>query len=228
MTRKRVGYALTGVLVAALAGCGPFGTKASSSGTPSSHAASALATATSASAASPSASAAPLLGVLPVPAGGNPWSENTNKPLGLVAFVQAFYVKSAWTEEEGLFQRRGYVSGVHQGWFNSDGTQQSIDIMRFASATGAVSEFDGLTGTLKDNATASETMISDPQDGGTGTINPTADSLGNTTVELVTHLGDYVIDVHEYVPVKPDPDAAKALLLRQYQAVKSTQPSSAA
>ena len=241
MTRKRMGYALAGVLVAALAGCGPFGSKAASTGAastgaastgaPSGHAASGLANASgsgSASAASPSPTAAALLGILPVPAGANPWSQNTNSLLGRVAFVQAFYVKSAWTEEEGLFQRRGFVSGVHEGWFNADGTQQSIDLMRFASASGAVSEFDGLTGTLKDDETKSETMISDSRDGGTGIINPVADSLGNTQVELVTHLGDYVIDVHEYVPVTPDSDAAKALLLQQYQAVQRTQPGSTA
>jgi hypothetical protein len=140
--------------------------------------------------------------------------------MGKAAFIQSFYVKSAWSYEEGVYQRLGFVSGVNEGWFNGDGTQQSIVIIRFATPASALSEFDGLTGTLDQAAKPSE-LVSDSRDGGKGTIDPTEDSLGDTVVELVTHLGDYVIDVHEWAPATSDPTAAKSLLLQQYQAIKA-------
>jgi hypothetical protein len=34
-------------------------------------------------------------------------------------------------------------------------------------------------------------------------------------------VGDYLVDVHEYTAMTPDPGAAKALLLQQVQALKS-------
>lgn len=213
MARKRVGCALAGVLVAALAGCG-------SSGTYSVHPINSIL------ASGLAAANHPPMDVLPVPGNARPWPTNTNTLLSRVAFVQAFYTKDSRTEEEALFQRRGFVSGVYEGWFNPDGSQQLIAVMRFASPAGALSEFNGLTTTLKSSATASE-IVSDHRDGGTGAVDPTADSLGNTRVELATRLGDYVIDVGEYVPVTPDPGSAETLLLKQYQYFKSTHPGSA-
>ena len=123
-----------------------------------------------------------------------------------------------------MYAARGYVSGAYEGWFLADGSEQSVAIIQFASPAGAVSQFDELTTTLKDHTTTSSQVVSDPADGGLGTINPTPDSLGNTVVELVTHLGDYVIDAHEYVPITPRLTAAKALLLEQYQSFKNSHP----
>ena len=92
----------------------------------------------------------------------------------------------------------------------------------FSGAHNALSEFDALTGTLRDHATSSQ-VVTDPADGGLGTVNPTLDSMGNAKAELVTHTGDYVIDVHELTVGTPDPADAKALLLKQYQSFTSIQ-----
>jgi hypothetical protein len=160
-----------------------------------------------------------LLGVLSVPAGAQPWTANTGKLMNTDTFVKAFYVQSAWAVEDGALPRRGFVSGVIEGWINHDGTQQSITIFRFATPDGAVSMYDALTNTLRDSP-APATVLTDSADGGAGTVSPTLDKLGNAVAEIAAHTGDYVIDVHEYAAATPDPAAAKALLLKQYDSLK--------
>ena len=107
-----------------------------------------------------------------------------------------------------------------QGWINADGSQQRIAIARFATATGAISAFDDLSGSLTQK-TAPWTMLSDSADGAVGAANPQPDSLGNDLVDITARVGDYLVDVHEYTAVTPDPAAAKALLLEQVKALKS-------
>jgi hypothetical protein len=202
------------LLPAALAACASAPAASSS---PSS------APATSASAtASPDAAAADPgpLGVLPVPAGATPWIANTNTPMNLDAFVQQFYVKTGWTEEEGLYKQRGFTSAAIEGWINLDGSQQSINIVRFSTAKGALSLFDGTTNTWRGNPKPAE-MLTDPAVDGVGWINPTLDSDGNARVEIAAQLGDTVIDVIEYTAATPDVAAAKSLILKQYESLKT-------
>lgn len=161
------------------------------------------------------------LGILALPAGAQPWTTNVNKPLSLDAFVQTFYVKDGWTDEEGLYRRRGFVSGAIVGWINADGTQQSIAIAKFATPQGAVSLFDGLTETLRNNPSPA-TVITDAGDDGVGTVSPALDADGNAVAEIAARTGDYVIDVHEFAAVTPEPAAAKALLLRQFQRLQGS------
>src|SRR4051794_4135859 len=78
------------------------------------------------------------LGVLPMPAGAKPWDDNKSTPMGLDAFIKAFYVDSAFTKEKALYTQRGFVSGTIQGWINADGSQQSIAIIKFKGSSGAV------------------------------------------------------------------------------------------
>lgn len=160
------------------------------------------------------------LGILTIPAGAQPWATNVNKPLSLDAFVQTFYVKDGWTDEEGLYRRRGFVSGAMEGWVNADGTQQSIAIAKFATPQGAVSLFDGLTETLRNKPSPAE-VITDAGDVGVGTVSPTLDADGNAIAEIAARVGDYVIDVHEFAAATPEPSAAKALLLRQFNNLQS-------
>jgi hypothetical protein len=155
-----------------------------------------------------------------MPAGAKAWSDNSGKPMGLDAFVKAFYIASAYSKEKSLYTQRGFVSGTIQGWINADGSQQSIAIIKFKGSSGATSLFDGLTGTLKDTPKPAKT-ISDPADGGVGISDPTIDSLGNANAEIVAHTGVYVIDVHQFTASTPDPAAAKALLLKQYESLKN-------
>jgi hypothetical protein len=155
-----------------------------------------------------------------VPAGATPWKENTGTPMQLNAFVHRFYVQNSWSGEEGRFKQRGFMSGAVQGWINTDGSQQSLTIMGFSSSTGALSEFNDLTSTFRDKPKPA-TVVTDDTDGAVGTVNPTPDSLGNALVDMTAHVGDYVIDVHEYTAGTPDPAAAKALLLKQYNSLNS-------
>jgi hypothetical protein len=188
----------------------------SSPSTPSSTQPSAT---TSTSSSPPAPNTGPL-GVLPMPADAKAWDDNKSTPMGLDAFIKAFYVESAFAKEKSLYIQRGFVSGTIQGWINADGSQQSIAIVKFKKSSGAVSLFDGLTGTLKDTPKPA-TPMTDPADGGVGVVDPTLDSLGNANAEIAAHTGVYVIDVHEFTASTPDPAAAKALLLRQYQSLKS-------
>jgi hypothetical protein len=140
--------------------------------------------------------------------------------MGLTAFIQAFYVKSGWSEEEGLYLRRGFVSAVQQGWINSDGSQQSITLIRFAVPAGATSAFDDLSSAWKDKPKP-VTILADPAIGAVGWSDPTMDTLGNTEVEFAVAVGDIMIRVSEYTAVRPDADAAKALLQKQYDVLKN-------
>lgn len=160
-----------------------------------------------------------MLGVLPVPHGATPWDDNTDAPMSLKSFVKVFYVRSAWAREIHLYKRRGFTSGVIEGWINPDGSQQEIDIAHFSRPAGAKSLFRGLTGTLTDKP-APATKITDPTDGGVGTVSPTLDHLGNAIAEMVGHTGSYVIDVRNFSAASPDPSAAKVLLLTQYTVLK--------
>lgn len=161
------------------------------------------------------------LGVLPLPAGAKPWKENTSAVLGLKDFVHSEYVQSAWSKETGLYTQRGFSGGTIQGWFDSDGSQERIAIARFSSDKGAVSLFDGLTATaLKSSDTI--TKLTDPADGGLGVIDSTPDSDGDTYVDLFAHVNGYVIDAERWTAAKPDPAGTKALLRRQYEAIKKT------
>lgn len=222
--RTLVPYAAATLLTAAVVsgcsaahtGAAPAGTasvKPTASGTPDGGS-------TGGSSGSGTAATGPLA-ALPIPVGARPWTANTNETLGLDAFVQGFYVKDAWTTEKGLDSRRGFVSGALEGWISTDGSEQSIAIVKFATPQGAVSMFDGLTTTLRDKPSPSE-VLTDPRDDGVGTLSPTLDSDGNAIAEIAAYTGDYVIDVHEFTAVTPDPDAAKALLLQQFDSLKDS------
>lgn len=161
------------------------------------------------------------MGMLPVPAGATPWPANTNALMSRIPFVQSAYIKSAWTMEEAMYARRGFVSAVEQGWSNADGTLQYIMLVRFATTTGAASAFDELISDWKQEPKPM-TMLADPAiDGAVGWSNPTLDSNGDAHAEFGIAVGDTVIRVLEYTAATPDPAAAKLLLQQQYDSIKN-------
>jgi hypothetical protein len=160
------------------------------------------------------------LGVLPVPPGATPWTQNTSKPIGLDAFVDSFYIQSSRAWELGRFKTRGFRSAVIEGWINSNGSQQKIAIIQFATANGAVSLFDDLTGSWRDKPKPA-TLLTDSAVGGEGWVNPTLDSLGNAKVEIAARIGNTVIDVTEFTAGTPDVAAARSLMLKQYDSLKA-------
>jgi len=212
--RVRVRHMALLVIIASLAGC-----KAGTSAAASSSAA-APASASPSATTTPTASQGPL-GVLAVPAGATPWKANTNALMSRTAFVKTFYITSAQSNEDGQYLRRGFVSGVIEGWINADGSQQSIAIARFATAAGATSAFDDLRGAFKGQAKP-VTMLSDPAIAGSiGMQNPTLDSLGNAQVQFAATVGDEMLVVHEFTAATPDQADAKALFQKQYDALKN-------
>ena len=242
--RKAIVHGAWLVAVAAsVAGCGPAAsTSSSGSSTPSSSATvqpSGVGTAASNPSAAPTniptggqyptgtASATALsaadtgpLGLLPIPSTANPWTTNTDALLGLDAYIKQFYDSGSQASEKSLYTQRGFVSGAFEGWFNADGSQQTISIARFATATGASYAFSDLSGSLQQNP-APDKEFTDSADGAVGSADPTLDSEGNTYIDITAHVGDYLVDVHEFSAKTPDTSAAKALLLEQVKALKS-------
>jgi hypothetical protein len=205
------------ILVAAIAGCAT--SAPSALGTPAAAPAHSDSTPAASGQGTHPVQSNGMLGALPVPPGATPWPGNTGAPMGLTRFVRIFYVKSAWARERDLYKRRGFKSGVIEGWINPDGSQQEIEIAHFSGHAGAKSLFRGLTNTLNDEP-APVKGITDATDGGVGTVDPTLDHLGNATAEIVGHTGDYVIDVHEFSAASPDAAKAEDLLLTQYTVLK--------
>ena len=160
------------------------------------------------------------MGVLPVPAGAKPWPTNTNALMSLASFVKSSYSKNAWTEEEALDARRGFVSAVKQGWANADGSQQEVTLVRFATPVGATSAFDGVSSGWKREPKPVR-MLADPAIGAVGWSSPTLDTLGNALAEWGVAFGDTMILVVEYAAATPDPAAAKVLLQQQYDHLKN-------
>jgi hypothetical protein len=160
------------------------------------------------------------LGILPLPPTSHPWAENTNAPMKLDAFIDKFYDPDSQAGEKSLYAQRGFVSGAYEGWFNADGSQQSIAIARFSSASGAGYAFGDLSGSLRQDPSPSK-EFTDSADGAVGSQDPKLDSQGNAFVDITAHVGDYLVDVHEYSAATPDIAAAKALLLKQVEALKS-------
>jgi hypothetical protein len=159
-----------------------------------------------------------LLGVLPIPAGATPWPTTINGTKNRISFVKWTYNKSRWTEEEAMYARRGFVSAIVRGWVNADGSQQSIELVRFATPTGATSaSYDVLS-----QKPTSARMLPDPAIGATGWSNPTLDTQGNASVIFTAVVGDTMMLVSEYTAATPDPAAAKALLEQQYNSLKNT------
>jgi hypothetical protein len=180
----------------------------------------AAANAPSAAAAVPSAATAGPLGLLAIPLSASPWTDNTDALMGLDAFIDKFYDPDSQAGEKSLYTQRGFVSGAFEGWFNLDGSQQTIAIVRFARASGATSAFHDLSNSLRENP-APSTAFTDSADGAVGSADPTLDSQGNAYIDITTHVGDYLVDVHEFSAATPDLAAAKALLLKQVEALKS-------
>jgi Zn-dependent protease with chaperone function len=158
------------------------------------------------------------LGVLPVPTGATPWSTNKGSLMSINSFVQTFYTQSAWTEEERLFARYGFVSGAEEGWNYQDDAGESISIARFSSVRGAISQFDDLADHFRHESEPAN-ALADPADGGVGMIYNTVNKQGNVMTEFADRLGNYVIDVAVFTR-KPDPAATKALLLQQYESLQ--------
>jgi hypothetical protein len=216
--RKIIVHGVWLVAVAAsVAGCAPVVATSASGSSTKNWFASVLPWSGNTGASSPSADP---LGMLPIPSGATPWTGNTDAPMSLVSYIDTFYVASAQAQEKSLYTRRGFVSGGVEGWINLDGSQQRIAIARFATANGAISAFDDLSSTLAQKP-APWTVVSDAADGAVGAANPQPDTLGNDLVDITARVGDYLVDVHEYTAMTPDPGAAKALLLQQVQALKS-------
>jgi hypothetical protein len=138
-----------------------------------------------------------------------------------ISYVQSLYIKSAVNgQEEALYARRGFVSAVEQGWRNTDGSNQYITLVRFATPVGAMSALDDQTSDWKQ--APGQMMLADPAiAGAVGWSGPALDQNGDAHVNFWVAVGDTMIRLVEYTAATPDPAAAKILLQEQYNRLKN-------
>jgi hypothetical protein len=160
------------------------------------------------------------LGILPLPPGSTPFpAYDTGRPVSRDAFIQASYDKNSWAYEESQIARSGFVSGAMEVWNTFYSSQEWIFIARFFSPIDASSWFDRHVYDFRP-VLKSPAVVTDPADGGMGWIDPDLSAQGYAAVKVEAHIGSDVILVIELTPTKPDPAAAKSLLLRQYDGLK--------
>jgi hypothetical protein len=173
----------------------------------------------SATASASSAADTGPLGLLAIPSTANAWTTNTNARMSLDAYIKQVYDSSSQADEKSLYTQRGFVSGAFEGWFNDDGSQQTIAIAHFASSSGATYAFGDLSGSFSQEP-APSTVFTDSADGAVGSVDPKLDSQGNAFVDITARVGDYLVEVHEFSAATPNRSAAKALLLKQVESLK--------
>jgi hypothetical protein len=109
---------------------------------------------------------------------------------------------------------------VLEGWLNQDGTEQAIVLARFASPRGAQEAFADQGGFFL-NQPKPDVQVFDSTLGAVGIAIPIEGKQIFASVQFVCHVGDFMIDAQEYTVKSPNPTAAKALLLRQYEAIET-------
>jgi hypothetical protein len=160
------------------------------------------------------------LGLVAIPRGATPASGDNNAPMDLASFIGLAYPAAGQAAEKSVYAKRGFVTAVIEGWTNSDRTKQSIVLVRFATGSGATSEFNDFTDTLGQQP-GPVTMIADPADQAVGSVNRQPNAQGYDLVIMVDRVGDDLIEVFENSTATPNPAAAEALLLDQVKALKT-------
>lgn len=148
------------------------------------------------------------------PSSAHAWPARDTGPLGLDGFIAKFYVAGAQSQEKTLAQRRGFQGAVNAGWFNQDGSQEGIFLVRLRSADDATDMYYGLTGGWEDDSAL--TTFSDGEVQGEGAVTVDADDLGNYDVRIAFYVGATFAEIH-YWSKAADKTDARAAALAQYQ-----------
>jgi hypothetical protein len=138
--------------------------------------------------------------------------------MDLDAFLDTFYAPKGRATTRGLLIGRGFTTAVRHGWFNPDGSQEDVWLVRFSSANGAGSEYLSVTGNWKDAAKPTTTFAV-PSVHGLGELVPTLDDLGNTSAKTAASRGSVFLYVRVFTPQTPDRRLVTHLAQQQYAAL---------
>lgn len=159
---------------------------------------------------------ADLLALLvPYPAGAEPWTKSKTGVLDLDEFVDIFYTSKNRATTRARVVSDGFRTAVRHGWFNADGSQEDVWLVRFASSDGARSEYLSVTDNWK-NAAKPTTTFAVPAIHGLGELVPTSDSLGNTSAKAAASRGDLFLYARVFTKQPPEQPAVTHLAQEQY------------
>jgi hypothetical protein len=148
------------------------------------------------------------------PAGAHAWPAKDTGPLGLDGFIAKFYIEKAQAKEKTLAQKRGFQGAVNAGWFNENGSQEGIFLVRLGSEGDASDMYYGLTGAWENDTAL--TTFTDGEVQGEGAVTVATDDLGNYDVRIAFYVGATFAEIH-YWSKAADKAAARAAALAQYQ-----------
>lgn len=156
--------------------------------------------------------------LVPYPAGAVPWKKSRTGVMTLDQFLGTFYTSKNRAATRALLVDRGFVVAVRHGWFNADGTQEDVWLVRFSSAKGAAGEYRGVTDSWKAAAKPTATFPV-PAVHGCGESVPVADSLGNTTAKAAASRGAVFLYARVFTREQPDRGRVTRLVREQYDAL---------
>ncbi|MEE4544174.1 hypothetical protein V2S66_19620 [Streptomyces sp. V4-01] len=156
--------------------------------------------------------------LVPYPAGARPWTQTRTGVMNLDEFLDAFYTSKNRASTRDLLVSRGFTTAVRHGWFDADGTQKDIWLVRFSSAEGAGSEYLSVTGNWRDAAKPTTTFAL-PAIHGLGELVPAVDDLGHTSAKAAASLGDVFLYARVYARTSPERAEVSGLAEKQYDAL---------
>jgi hypothetical protein len=157
--------------------------------------------------------------VVAKPASARAWPTKDTGPLGLDAFIAKFYVENAQAKEKTLAEKRGFQGAVNVGWFNENGSQEGIFLVRLGSDDDATDMYYGLTGGWEGDS--SLTTFTDGEVQGEGAVTVDTDDLGNIDVRIAFYVGATVAEMHYWAKTADKTDARAAALAQYQQLFKS-------
>ncbi|MFE9424745.1 hypothetical protein ACFYNO_17435 [Kitasatospora sp. NPDC006697] len=157
-----------------------------------------------------------MASVLPVPAGGHGWPDETGL-LDQAGFVKEVFAPDAQQTENTELTKRKFTVAAQRGWRDKDDNQAHVLLVKFATASGAKGLYDGITANWQDQQGQADkgTVFQDQADQATGHVITKLDSLGNAYVTMIATQGDTVVYLRYFTAAHPDQTGTQAMLHRQ-------------
>lgn len=158
--------------------------------------------------------------MIPLPPGAKVWPHTPTGDVDLTDLVNTFYKADARQREKALASQRRFVTAAHRGWFNADGSQSVVFLVRFRGSAGAESMYADLIETWKE-APSEGTVFTLSAVHGKGLIRRKLDDLGNASVTIAATRGDIFVRVVHWTAGYPDKGVAELLMGQQFDSLES-------
>ncbi|MFI9272912.1 hypothetical protein ACIGXM_19625 [Kitasatospora sp. NPDC052896] len=161
--------------------------------------------------------------LVPLPSGAQPWrADSQDGPTGVLTPQQLIARIAEPSDQQRVTAEetdRGFQYAVRENWNASDGTQVDIDLLQFASATGAQSFVLAYQGGAGDAVGTSGTYAIPGSGDAMAFEHAGLDSDGDIRTEGYAVVGNIALDINVWTPAKADRAAATALIQQQYARV---------